>query len=269
MNQKSTLKKIGVVLAAAVVILALIVMLTFVINGPAHMLTSKEIALEQTRISLHILIKQTEVARTSTAELYLTLGVPFPTETPLIVPTSGSLGKPFGTLNPANNADGRVAEGGLGQPAQTGLPLSDSVLPQSTQPPFTATATGHPAQNRTATATPAPSANPLAGWNGKWTVYFGADWEELTIGEVNVTVSGTRLNAVGDFSHGHMTISGEISADGQQVTGDYSFNGVSAPFFWQLYGPGQFGGNMAGSRQFCGSKGNLPKPEACGIYFEQ
>ena len=59
-------------LAALIVVAAVILLLTLVINGPNRMLTSEELALEQTRIAQEIVLKQTEVAKTSAAGLYLT-----------------------------------------------------------------------------------------------------------------------------------------------------------------------------------------------------
>lgn len=255
-------------LAVAVVVLALILVLTFALNGPSRMLSSKELALEQTRIALNIFIKQTEVARTSTAGLYLTLGVPFPTETPFIVPTSGSLGRPPRMVSIDAKA-GNGAEAGLGQRTQAGLLVTSSAGAQQTQALTATPAPGQPTLTPTATVTPSATATQPEGWGGEWTMYFGGDWEELTIGEADVTVTGRTLSATGVFGGDNMTMSGELTEDGQQVYGEFSLNGVTGSFFWQLTEPGQFGGNMQGNLQFCGSKGDLPQPELCGIYFEQ
>ena len=100
-------------------------------------------------------------------------------------------------------------------------------------------------------------------------MYFGGDWEELTIGEADVTVTGRMLRAAGGFAGEDMTMSGELTEDGQQVYGEFSLNGMTGSFFWQLTEPGQFGGNMRGNLRFCGSRGDLPQPQVCGIYFEQ
>lgn len=269
MKKISVFKQVGIVLAVAVVVLALILVLTYALNGPARMLTSKELALEQTRIALNIFIKQTEVARTSTAGLYLTLGVPFPTETPFIVPTSGSLGRPPSMSTGTGAQAGSGAVAGPGQRTQEALPLTTSAAVQQTQALTATPAPGQPRLTATATMTPSTLATQPEGWGGEWTMYFGGDWEELTIGEANVTVSGKTLSATGVFGGDNMTMSGELTEDGQQVYGEFSLNGVTGSFFWQLTEPGQFGGNMQGNLRFCGSKGDLPQPELCGIYFEQ
>lgn len=271
MDRKRVFKQVGIVLAVLLLIVVLILLLTFMINGPNRMLTSEELALEQTRISLEIFIKQTEVARTSAAELYLTLGVPLPTGTPFQVPTSGALGRPLisspAPVSTSGAAAANTMPGQRTQSARTATPAPN------TQPTLTRTVTlapGQPTLTLTATASPTTTATPPTGWGGQWSAWFGAEFEDIQSGEMNLTVSGSSINGAAQFPGGQMTLTGEITADGQQVYGEYTYAAESGEFFWELVeDEAQFHGNADNNKRFCAARPGVPQPEQCGYYFEQ
>ena len=252
-----------ITLAAVIIFVVTALLVWRWIADSTRMLSSRELSLEQTRISLEVFIRQTELARTSEAGLYLTLGVPFPTATPFIVPTSGALGRPTAAPPPA----GTPPSGAVSSPPPGTQP---GQLPATATPTRTPTlAPGQPTHTLTFTPSPTTAAPPPTGWGGEWTVYFGGDWEDLRIGKVNVTVSGRSLTGSGTVDGDNLSLTGQLTEDGQQVYGQYILDGTPGEFFWQQGEPGQFGGNMKGNLRFCGSRAGLPQPETCGIYFLQ
>ena len=268
-NKQQFLKQGGIVLAALVVIVAIIVLVTFVLGGSNRMLTSEELALEQTRIALNIYIKQTEVALTSTAGLYLTLGVPMPTETPFMVPTSGALGRDTRTPTAEDASGGNGIVTGPGQrtqASQTGtLPAA-----QQTQAQTATLAAGQPTWTPTTTTPTGPADTQPTGWGGEWIAWYGAEWEDIQTGVMSVTVSGRNLSAVVELIGGTMTLTGEITEDGQQVYGEYTFTTGAGVFFWELIENGtQFWGNADNNRNFCAARPGQAQPEQCGFYFDQ
>ena len=210
-EKRTLLKQIGILLAALIVIVAIVLLMTFVIGGSNRMLTSEELAMEQTRIALEIAIKQTEVAQTSTAGLYLTLGVPFPTETPFIVSTSGALGKDTSTPTTENTGIGFVT---------TLLPPSRQTTPNLTLTPIsnrTNDLTGWLGPTKTLVVTTIPTTNADSFWQGEWVAFY-TNPDKMVPGFLTTSVSGKTISAEVFFVDGvEISLSGEISADEQFV----------------------------------------------------
>jgi hypothetical protein len=250
------LKQVGIVLAVAVVVLALILLLTFVINGPSRMLTSEELALEQTRISLNIFIKQTEVAGTSTAGLYLTLGVPFPTETPFIVPTSGSLGRPITVKSPDSGTRVAISTSSI---ISTTAEVKNIKTSTQVQSPITITPTPSPSM------TSKPPNNLYTWWAGEWNPYY-LEAGALTGGDLTITVKGDSITGNVEFHDGYpMVLSGEVSMDGKRVTGTYTSKEGSGQFYWERINDEQFGGNLDGDKGFCATRNKNIETNKCLI----
>lgn len=248
MDKQQLLKQGGIILAGLVVIVAIILLVTFVIGGSNRMLTSEELALEQTRIALNIYIKQTEIAQTSTAGLYLTLGVPFPTETPFVVPTSGALGKATSTPISENTTIG--VETILTPP---GL-LDNSVLTITLLPIRTNNPTGWLGPTKTLAITSNPTTSSNSFWQGEWVAFY-TNLGGMTAGFLTTTVSGKIISGEVIFVDGfEITLSGEISEDEQNVSGTYTGSEGSGVFYWQRYEGFQFGGNLDSNAGFCATR---------------
>lgn len=234
-------------LAVAVVVLTLILLLTFFINGPTRMLTSEELALEQTRISLNIFIKQTEVASTSTAGLYLTLGVPFPTETPFIVPTSGSLGKPTRTATPISTSDRS------GTPRVSNSTVKTPII-VNTRPYQNATSPGGQfGMTDTATSPSNTETKPSSFWQGEWISYHFQN--KFKAGILTTTVTGNTVTGNVNFIDGsELSLTGAISLDENSVTGNYTGTDRTGSFYWQKIDKAQFGGNTDNTEAFCATQ---------------
>ena len=245
MEKNQVLKQIGLVLALVVVVIAVIVVLTFVINGPSRRLTSEELALEQTRIALNIFIKQTEVAASATAGLYLTLGVPFPTETPFIVPTRGALGKPTSTPSPEI----------------TGAVFVTTLQPRGTQNPNvtfipgrTNDLTGSLGSTRTPTIPANATSSSDSFWQGEW-VAFSYGSGVMTPGVLTIVVAGDKITGDVAFTNNdEISLSGDVSQDEMSVTGTYSGTKGSGVFYWQRHDESHFGGNFDDASGFCGTR---------------
>lgn len=247
-------------LAALIVVAAVILLLTLVINGPNRMLTSEELALEQTRIAQEIVLKQTEIAKTSAAGLYLTLGVPIPTETPFVIPTGGALGQPTRTSTSSFSSEANDA-------------MTQSVIRTAVSQPGTATLISQ-FQTSTAlsvpgklTATPTITASPnpgLSGWDGEWTAYFD-DQGAITKGYLDITVSDDEIEATASFDGGLILFSGTIDSGGTHVDGTYTSEDGSGDFYWRLLNENELGGNLNLRFGICANKKNNPVSNPCFV----
>ena len=260
MEKMDLLKKVGIIVAAVVVLLALILLLTFVIGGPTRALSSKELAQQHTRIALEIEIRQTAQAKTSTAELYLTLGVPMPTETPFLIPTEGALGRE--TRTPAGTAigGGTLMPPGVDQPTIPVSPPVNQLTRTSTIPLLP----GQPTFTPSATTKPAGTATQATDWGGEWSAWLADASGNYQKGTMSLTLNGSSLQGKAQFPGDTLTLSGKMEED-MLVYGKYTSLTGSGPFFWYPQEPYKvFIGNLSfNERGFCAARPGAEMPDPC------
>lgn len=266
MENTDLLKKIGLILAILIVLAAIILLITFLIGGSNRMLSSDELAQQHTQIALEISNQQTAAALTSTAALYLTLGVPMPTETPFLIPTDGILGKETRTPPSTNIPGATLMPPGIGQPTQTPNP---PIL----QPTITKTIPllpGQPTYTLTATKQPTTIPTQATGWGGEWTAWVADTADNYQSGVMKLTENGSDISGTVQLPNGVINLSGKITEDGKQVFGNYSSNMGSGLFFWERQGNYSLViGNRNNKNGFCAVRPGMEKPDPCMMYSVQ
>jgi hypothetical protein len=119
---------------------------------------------------------------------------------------------------------------------------------------------GLTAYNTPPTPTPTYTPTPSFDWNGTWTIYVEGDGTfSMSVTQSGNSISGS-FTAAGDL----ISINATLSANYQVATGNWSYNGNSGPFQWQIKSGNlnQFVGSY-GSGYWCGATNGASQPSPC------
>jgi len=140
------------------------------------------------------------------------------------------------------------------------VPVQPTAVPPTAIPPTAVPPT--PVPPTPVPPTPTVDVAPV-DWSGAWTIWMGADNQQLTLDLVMAQNQLTGNAAIG--SGNSIAFYGLISADKRSVSGNWeSTDGRSGTFTWRILDNYvQFNGNRNGNEQMCGSRSATTRPAAC------
>jgi hypothetical protein len=149
-------------------------------------------------------------------------------------------------------------------------PLPPTAVPPTAVPPITIPPTAIPPTAVPPTTVPPTAISPTAtinvapvDWSGVWTIWMGANLQQLNF---DLVLNQSQLSGNAAIGGGNsIGFYGLISPDKRTVTGNWeSTDGRNGTFTWRILDNYvQFNGNKSGSEQICGSRTVTTRPAAC------